>query len=324
MHRSVLIGTTVLAVAMTALSIPGCGTPARKQTIQVSQQFTPQDDETYEVAVTVTKDFKFEQPALSKLREEETTTEVRMKVDQTISSIDEDGWAIATVTIRDLACKMIKQNEVQIDYDSARPNEPDNPLKKLLGQSYTVRLSPDGKAEALDASGFKTTGIPGLEGRLAKRLFAEEEIVKRHEVLDLPDAPAAVKPGAEWERIVPSPPGLLSSKSFRKVYTLSEIKTQDDKRTAVITMAASESAVPAEDTLDGQGGLGIFAKMLDNEDEYTGKLVMDLDTGKIREYDETLVSSYIAQERNPSASPEQGPDTLIIRFIQRVERKRID
>ena len=89
-------------------------------------------------------------------------------------------------------------------------------------------------------------------------------------------------------------------------------------------MNAGESAVPAEDASSNQGGLGIFAKMLDNEDEYTGKMVLNLETGKIREYNETLISSYIAQEPNPNATPEQGPDTLIIRFIQSIDRKLIN
>ena len=88
-------------------------------------------------------------------------------------------------------------------------------------------------------------------------------------------------------------------------------------------MTASESAVPAEDASANQGGLGIFAKMLDNEDQYTGTLQMNINTGTVLDYDETLTSSYIAQEANPNAKPDQGPDTLVIRFIQSVDRKLI-
>lgn len=324
MHRPIGIGLSILLIVISTLFLSGCGTGVRKQAFEVSREFTPQTTDTYEVGITVTKDFKFEQPALNKLRQEETTTQVRMIFDRTIEKIDEEGWAVATITIRDLACKLIKQNEVQIDYDSTRQADQDNPLQKLIGQSYTVRLSPDGKAEVVDASGVKTAGLSGLEGRLAKRLFTEEEIIKRHEVLALPDAPAALAEGDTWDRIVPSPPGLLSSKSFRKTYTLSDIQSTDRGPVATITMTASESAVPAEGAADTQGGLGIFAKMLDNEDEYTGKLVMNLDTGKILDYEETLISSYIAQEPNPSATPQQGPDTLLIRFIQKVQRKAVN
>lgn len=323
MHRSAVIGAAVLVLVVNALFLSGCGSPAKKSKIQVVQQFTPQTTEAYEVALTITKDFKFEQPALGKLRQEETTTEIRMTCDQTIEKVNEEGWAEALVTIRGLACKMIKQNEVQLDYDSRRESDLKNPLQKLIGQSYKIRLSPDGKAEPLDLSTVKFNDIPGLEGRLAKRIFTNEEVIKRHEVLALPDQPGAVASGSSWERIVPSPPGLLSSKSFRKVYTLINIKEQNDAKLATITMTAGESAVPADAQTAG-AGLGIFAKMLDNEDEYTGRMILDLNTGKIREYNETLVSSYVAQEANPKATPEQGPDTLVIRFIQQVNRKAMN
>lgn len=330
MYRSAAIGLTVITIVISFMLVPGCAGPKKsaeqpKQqpapTYTIAGHFTPGITDTYEVGITVTKDFKFEQPALNKLRQEETTTDVRMIFDQAIKNIDDDGWAVADIAIRGLACKMIKQNEVQIDYDSSRQADQTNPLQKLVGQSYTVRLSPDGRAEVLDAGGINTAGIPALEGRLAKRLFTEEEIIKRHEVLALPDQPAAISPGSTWQRVVLSPPGLLSSKSFQKVYTLAEVKPLQTGHTALITMTAAESAVPAENAAAGQGGLGIFAKMLDNEDEYTGMLEMDIDNGKVLNYNETLISSYIAQEPNPNATPEQGPDTLVIRFIQRVDRK---
>lgn len=318
MRRSVMMSMTVLSLAVSAFLIPGCKGPSKRISFQAAQQFAPQAAEVYEVTMTTTKDFKFEQPALNKLRQEETTTSVRMTFEQRIDRVDETGAAEATITIRDLACRVVKQNEVQIDFDSRRQEEKPNPLAKLIGQSYKVRLTPDGKAEALDVSTVKTADIPGQEGRLASRLFAKEEIAKRHEILSLPDAGTPVKVGASWERVVPSPQGLLSSKNFRKVYTVSNLEQTEAGKVAVIEMKASESAAAPE---AGQGSMGIFAKMLDNEIQYTGSTRMDLTSGKILEYGETLVSTYTAQEMNPKAKPEQGPDTLVIRFIQSIERK---
>ena len=324
MHRAAVIGSAVLVFAMSSIFLPGCASTPHKPALHIAEQFSPQTTNTYEVGTTVTKDFKFEQPALNKLRQEETSTKVSVKFDQAIESVDPEGWATANITIRGLTCKMVKQNEVQVDYDSSRQADQKNPLQKLIGQSYTVRLSPDGKAEVVDASKVKVSGISGLEGRLAKRMFTDEEIIKRHEVPALPESSTPVAVGSTWERIVASPPGLLSSKSFLKVYTLKDVKTENGEKQATITMNASESAVPAKDAQAGSGGLGIFAKMLDNEDEYTGQTVIDPDTGKVLNYTETLISSYIAQEPNPNAKPDQGPDTLVIRFIQSVDRKLID
>lgn len=319
MRRSVIIAMAVLTVVFTSV-LPGCKGPSKRAAVQVSQQFTPQTTDTYEVAATTTKDFKFEQPALEKVRQEETSTSVRMTFDQRIDKVDENGSAEAAIIIRDLACRVVKQNEVQIDYDSRRETDRQNPLQKLIGQSYTVRLSPDGKAEALDISTVKTSNIPGQEGRLAAHLFTKEEVSKRHEILALPDPGTPVKIGTTWERIVPSPQGMLASKNFRKVYTVKDIQRTDNGKIATIEMNASESAASA----DAAGGsMGIFAKMLDTEVQYTGKMTMNLDTGKVLDYNETLISSHTAQEMNPKAKPEQGPDTLMIRFIQSIDRKLV-
>ena len=329
MHHPRVIGSAVLATLSVCLFFTGCAQPQKaatkaKPTYTIAQQFTAGTKDTYEVGITVTKDFKFEQPALDKLRKEETTTDVRMTFDQAIQSVDESGWALAQISIKGLTCKMIKQNDVQIDYDSSRESDQKKPLSKLIGQSYMVKLSPDGKAKAVAESKVTTAGISGLEGTLAKRLFTVDEIVRRHEVLAFPDTTAAIAAGDTWERIVPSPPGLLSSKSYKKVYTAAELKDDDAEKLATITMTAGESAVPAEGAASSQGDMGIFAKMLDNEDDYTGKMVVDLKTGRIKEYNEKLISSYIAQETNPKATADQGPDTLIIRFIQSIDRKLID
>ena len=320
MRRSVIIAMAVLSVAFTSV-LPGCKGPSKRTTFQVSQQFIPQTTDTYEVATVTTKDFKFEQPVLEKVRQEETSTTVRMIFDQRIDKVDENGSAEAAITIRDLVCRVVKQNEVQIDYDSRREADRQNPLQKLIGQSYTVRLTPDGKAEALDVSTVKTSNIPGQEGRLAAHLFAKEEVSKRHEILALPDPGTPVKIGTTWERIVPSPQGMLASKNFRKVYTVKDIQRTENGKIATIEMNASETAASTDAA--GQGSMGIFAKMLDTEVQYTGKMTMNLDTGKVLDYNETLTSSHTAQEMNPKAKPEQGPDTLVIRFIQSIDRKLV-
>ncbi|HOT72128.1 MAG TPA: hypothetical protein PLX18_02680 [Anaerohalosphaeraceae bacterium] len=320
MRRSVIIAMAVLNVAFTSV-LPGCKGPSKRAAFQVSQQFIPQTTDTYEVATATTKDFKFEQPVLEKARQEETSTTVRMIFDQRIDKVDENGSAEAAITIRDLVCRVVKQNEVQIDYDSRREADRQNPLQKLIGQSYTVRLSPDGKAEALDVSTVKTSNIPGQEGRLAAHLFTKEEVSKRHEIPALPDPGTPVKIGTTWERIVPSPQGMLASKNFRKVYTVKDIQRTENGKIATIEMNASESAASADAA--GQGSMGIFAKMLDTEVQYTGKMTMNLDTGKVLDYNETLISSHTAQEMNPKAKPEQGPDTLVIRFIQSIDRKLV-
>lgn len=318
MSRYVQTALTFSILSLAALWMAGCGGSA-----DLGMNFTPENVTTHEVTINVTKDFRFEQPALNKLREEETSTVITTVYDQAVQSVDESGWATAKITLTGLAVRVVKNNEVQVDFDSTADNAAQNPLNKLIGQSYTVRLSPTGDVEPLDLSTVVTANIPGTEGKLAKRMFEAEEVVRRHQILALPPERAELAVNESWTQVVPSPPGLLSSKSYKKNYTLTDVKETGGRKLATVKMIAEESAVPAEG-LGASQGLGIFAKMLDNEDEYTGTLVLDLNTGDVLAYDETLISTYLAQELNPQATPEQGPDTLRIRFIQQVDRKQLD
>ena len=68
----------------------------------------------------------------------------------------------------------------------------------------------------------------------------------------------------------------------------------------------------------GVGGMGIFAKMLDNEDTYTGSMAVDIDSGTLLHMEETLVSTYLAQEMPEKGDPEKGPDVLTMQFSNRV------
>ena len=64
-----------------------------------------------------------------------------------------------------------------------------------------------------------------------------------------------------------SPPQLLETKSYEKVYTLNKVEGSEGNRKVYVTMNAVESAVPADDLPKGTGSLGPFAKMFDVEEE---------------------------------------------------------
>ncbi len=337
MSRIILSGLTVVLLSISALWLTGCGPSAKVEsstqaepavpagpTVELALNFQPGNVATHEVTTNFTRDFRFEQPAVNKLRAEETSTTITTIFDRRIESVDENGWATAGITLKGLRVKVIKSNNVEVDYDSASAEAAANPLNKLIGQSYTIRINKNGRVEPLNLATVNTAGISGTEGRIAKRMFEAEEVIRRHQVLPLESSPAEVTVGENWSTIVPSPPGLLSSKSYKKTYTLTDVEGQEGNRVAVVKMTAGESAVPAEGVNAAGQGLGIFAKMLDNEDEYTGSLRLDLTTGDVLSYNETLISTYIAQEPNPAATPDQGPDTLRIRFIQKVDQKLID
>ena len=68
----------------------------------------------------------------------------------------------------------------------------------------------------------------------------------------------------------------------------------------------------------------MFAKMFDNEDDFTGTMIFDLDAGKVLSLEETLISTYIAQEMPENGDPEKGPDTLTMRFTNRIKLQKQD
>ena len=74
----------------------------------------------------------------------------------------------------------------------------------------------------------------------------------------------------------------------------------------------------------GMGGMGMFAKMFDNTDDYTGWLKINTASGTVLEYHEKLVSTYIAQEMPENGDPAKGPDTLTMRFTHRIQLKKLN
>lgn len=298
----------------TAIFLTGCGGP----TASMKMQFSPEQKTPYESTVLIVKDFRFEQPNLNKLREEQTKTEIVMGFDQAIESVDAEGNATARVTINGLKVLIVNKNEEKFAFDSAKEESKASPFAALLGQSYTLKLTPDGQASALDAEAIKAAVKDGYEKRVAESLFDDKAIAERHSIPALPEEKqAGLKEKSSWTEVIPSPPGLLAPKNYSKTYVVKDIK--DNVATVEMTAAESGEAAGAAPG----GGMGMFAKMFDNEDIYTGLMKINVATGQVLLSEETLVSSYVAQETPENGDPAKGPDTLTMRFTNknRLEQK---
>ena len=308
---AVLVGLSMSAIAL----FSGCG-----RSTDLSLKFAPQSSDAYEVTTDVIKDFKFEQPTLNKLREEQTKTTIQMGFTQTVDSVSEKGIADATITIDTLKVLIINKNEQKLSYDSTKPEDNTNPLAGLIGQSYAIQISPEGKIVGFDSAAAQKAVTSGAEASLAKRILNEDSIRERHGIPALWGAAGAKK---SWTQVVPSPPGLLAPKTFQKTYTLSGVETRNGQKVAVVKMNAAETAEQAKDQKVSAAGMSVIAKMFDSEDVYTGTLLLGLGSGAVIEYDETLVSTYLAQEMPENAAPDKGPDTLTMRFTNRVSMKKL-
>ncbi len=311
---------TVIAVCLLA-----CLTGCAKQT-SLTLKFAPEDTTTYRVSTEMIKDFRFEQPSLTppKLKEEQSGTTADVTFQQKIDKVQSDGSALATVTIKEIAYIVKDKDTLKFDFDSTRQADKDKPFAKVIGQSYTIKISPAGVVEVVDAKDARSAVTAGYEGKVAKALFSDKGIKKRHSILALPDiARSTLKTGKSWSRVVGSPPGLLTPKSFEKTYTLESIEGPKGNQVVTVLMNAVESGGPTP-VVEKPSGMGICAKMFDATETYTGKMVLELGTGKVLQFNEKLVATYLAVEEPQGGSGDKGPDTLTMRLTHSVSMKIVE
>jgi hypothetical protein len=317
MSRKASTWLVILGV-LTALFLNGCGGPSAS----LKMQFSPEQTGQYESTTLIVKDFRFEQPNLNKLREEQTKTEIVMGFNQKIESVDAEGNATAKVTIESLKVNIVNKNEEKFAFDSSKEESKSNPFAALLGQSYTIKLTPNGKASAVDMQAARDAIKAGYEKRVAESILDDKAVAERHTIAALPEEKQeSLSAKSSWTEEVPSPPGLLAPKNYVKTYVISDIK--DDIATVEMTAAESGAAADGK-TSAGAGGMGMFAKMFDNEDVYTGTTKLNVATGEVLLSEETLVSSYVAQESPENGDPTKGPDTLTMRFTNKTRLVKVN
>ncbi|RKY12500.1 MAG: hypothetical protein DRP52_04625, partial [Planctomycetota bacterium] len=223
--------------------------------------------------------------------------------------------------INDLKVAIVNKNVSRLSFDSQAESDKDAPLAKLLGQSYTIQISPTGQVKSLDSKDAVAAVTTPYEKKIVKGLLNNKAIARRHQITALSKAPAGgLSLEDTWSEVVPSPPGLLAPKSYEKTYTLATL----DETVATIEMTGGESAQAAEGDTQSAGNMGMFAKMFDNEDDYTGTLKIDLATGEVLASNETLISTYIAQEMPANGDPDKGPDVLTMQLTDRVQLEKLN
>ncbi len=319
MSRKISLFLASLSLGLAAV-MTGCN-----PTADLNLKFAPEQTSTYKAVSEVVKDFRFEQPNMGKLREEQTKTVIDMTFTQTIDSVDEAGNAAATITIKALKVEMINKNEPKFAYDSTSEKDANSPMSKLLGQSYTIEISPAGQVKVLDAAAAKAAVKTGYEKKIATSILDDKNIIDRHQVIAMPqENTAGLGVDDTWNQVVASPPGLLAPKNYNKTYTLTDIGTEGGANVATVEMVATEDSDAAAGSNSMGSGMGIFAKMFDNEDDYNGSMKINLDSGVVLNMEETLVSTYLAQEMPEKGDPAKGPDTLTMQFTNRVLLEKLD
>lgn len=320
MNRKMRIGMLV-AAGLGLVVMAGCGSQA-----QMSLNLKPGDATTYKVTTETIKDFKFEQPSMEppKVKEDQTKTLAVVTFDQKVDAVDPKAGAIATITIKGIEYIVTDKNSVKFDFNSAREEDMKKPFAQLIGKSYKINLGRDGKVSVLDAAEARKISDAGYDGKLAQAFLADERIVERHQIMAMPEGdPITVTSGKGWNKVVPSPAGLLAPKNYEKTYTLEKVEGGKDNPVVFVKMVGKESKEPVKEGTKTMDSMGPFAKMFDTQESYEGQLVLETGTGTVRKYQEKLVVTYLASEAPADQKPDKGPDTLTMRFTYNFDLAKV-
>jgi len=270
------------------------------------------------------QDFKFEQPSLKKVKEEQVRIVIDIEFDQKIETVNSDGSALAKITFTGIRTFFTARDGVRFDFDSRRKADKKKSFYSLIGKSYTVTLFPDGGAKAVDTKKAMAAVTGAAEKRVATTLLSDKEIRKRHGIPGLPAGDQSLKGvGESWSKVTAGHQKLIPPKTFKKTYKVSKIEGKGGKQIAVVAMNAVESDKAVEG-LEDKSGMSFLGAMFDTKETYTGSMTFDSAGGRVVGYDEKLVAEYIATQENVGAAKEDRPDMLTMALTYSISLKSIN
>lgn len=282
-------------------------------TVQLALKFTPQDSTTYRVVVEADRSVTWEGPLPEKpaaFKGGHTGNRIETTFAQRIQSVDDKGNAIAEIKIEALKYLSKAWNDVVLDFDSAREQDKNSPLQKLIGQRYVVQMSAAGQVlKIVDANEARAAVTGNLSAhKTALALLSPEVIKQRHTIPALPPGEKSrLSPGESWSSTVTFPFDMMGSKSYEKIYTLKEIKDADDRQFAVADMNAVPSSEMAQE-LHKEQTTNPLEKMFDTNETYSGQLKLDLTAGKVEKCLEELRIEWVIVD--PQAKDDKEPAAL--------------
>ena len=321
------VGLASIVICLLFLT-SGCTTPLTKETATLALKFTPQDSTTYKITTQAEKSVKWVGRSLGKsnFKDGRTGTKIEMIFTQQIQSIDDKGNAIAKITIEGLKyLSMIKENPV-LDFDSFREKDRNNPLAKLIGQSYTIKITPAGKVLKVVDVKEAQAAVRGSSSanKTALRMLSVNAIKERHEISALPGADKnQLRTGDNWSSIKSLSFGLMGPKSYEKIYTLKEIKKPDNQQIAVVEMNAIPTSEMAEQLYKEQATNDLI-KMFDNTETYTGLLKLNLTAGKVEKWFEELRSEWVIIDPSAKQQDDSEPAALKMGVTRISSLEKID
>jgi hypothetical protein len=286
-------GTEAKPLAQAPVKVPA----SAKEQVKIALKPTVGDLTTYKIISQARRTTKWQGPVPDKEVFEENFNEerVEMVLKQRIESVDPNGIAVALITIDGIKCRYSNKNTVSVDFDSSRRSDANNPIMKLIGQTYLIKFSPWNNVSAVDnlppVMPKMKDGTPS--GQAGFGILLPDAIMERHGTMQLPEpGQEMLKPGDKWGRIKTFGFGKMGLKSYEKIYTIKEVRDADGRKIAVIDM----NAIPAsevEPKYRSQQAEVDVPKTFDSKDLYTGGGEFDLKAGRIENYHENFEASWV-------------------------------
>ncbi|MBW7991510.1 MAG: hypothetical protein FVQ84_16075 [Planctomycetes bacterium] len=327
-----------LAVICVMLMALGCADQAKdtiqtevkpqeqKTIVQPALKSAPADRITYKVTTDRERSVLWEGPLKNKPKSfvgGHSGNKIELTFTRQTQSVDDEGSAVVKITINALKYLAKVRDKIALDFDSSRETDMDNPLSKLIGQSYTIELTASGKVSKVIDVNDARAAVAGssISNARAAQLLSAQAITEQHSIPALPVAKKKqLIPGKTWSDIKTFSFGPMGSKSFERIYEIKEISETDGRQIALAQMNAVPSAAKAKELYKEQA-TGLFSSMFDNTETYTGKLWLDLTSGQIEKYTEEFKSDWVAVD--PLATKQETePDMLRMSAtrIYRIER----
>jgi hypothetical protein len=282
-------------------------------TVQLALKFSPQDSTTYRAIVEADRSVTWEGPLPEKptgFKGGRTGNRIEMTFTQRIQSVDDKGSAIAEIKIEALKYLDIVRDDVVLDFDSSPDKDKDNLLMRLIGQSYTIQVSPAGQVlQVVDANEARAAVAGGSSTHItASALLSPAAIKQRHTIPALPSIEKSrLSPGDNWSGTTTFSFDMMGSKSYEKIYTLKEIKEADNRQCAIVEMNAVPSSQMAQE-LHQEQATNPLEKMFDTNERYSGQLKFDLTAGKVEKCLEELRIEWVIVD--PEAKEDKEPAAL--------------
>ncbi|OHB65556.1 MAG: hypothetical protein A2168_06910 [Planctomycetes bacterium RBG_13_50_24] len=299
----------------------------QKQPVELALKFIPEDSTTYKVTTDADKSLIWEGTDPNKPKGftgGHTGRKIEITFTQQIQNTDDKGIAVAKITIKQLKYLIKVKNEITMDFDSSRQQDRQNPLSKLIGQSYTIQMTAFGQVSKLIDANDARAAVRGDSpaDKMAANLLSPAAITERHTIPALPDSDKnQLRTGDKWSSIQNFSFDMMGSKSYEKIYTLKEIKDVENRRIAIARMEAVPSAENARDLYKEQSA-SFFANMSDNTETYTGELKLDLTNGKIEECREKLTTEWLIVD--PSPKENEQPAALKMAAVRSYSIEKMD